>query len=58
MLAEDGFWDSMLAFHDTTVEAGFISAARRSQLLVTRGPDDAIDQLSAASGATQQGMVW
>ncbi|WP_166038383.1 TIGR00730 family Rossman fold protein [Sphingosinicella sp. YJ22] len=58
VLAEDGFWDSMLAFLDTAVEAGFISPARRAQLLVTRGPDDAIEQLSAASGATERGMVW
>ncbi|MFN3725035.1 MAG: TIGR00730 family Rossman fold protein [Allosphingosinicella sp.] len=58
VLSEDGFWDSMLAFLDTAVEAGFISPARRSQLLVTRNPDDAIDQLSGACGATERGMVW
>jgi len=58
VLSEDGFWDSMLAFLDTAVAAGFISPARRSQLLVTRNPDDAIDQLSGACGATERGMVW
>ncbi len=58
VLAEDGFWDSMLAFLDTAVESGFVSPARRSQLRVARGPDDAIDQLSAACEACECKMVW
>ena len=58
VLSEDGFWDSMLAFLDTAVASGFISPARRAQLLVARGPDDTIDQLSAACEACECRMVW
>lgn len=58
LLAEDGFWDHLLAFLDTAVAAGFVSPARRSQLQVTRSPDEAIDLLAAAAGATQEKMTW
>jgi hypothetical protein len=58
VLAEDGFWDEMLAFLDTAARAGFISAARREQLLVAASPDEAIDRLGSAIGARGAAMTW
>jgi uncharacterized protein (TIGR00730 family) len=58
VLAEDGFWDEMLAFLDTAARAGFVSAARREQLLVAASPDEAIDALAEAIGARESKMTW
>jgi uncharacterized protein (TIGR00730 family) len=58
VLAEDGFWDHMLAFLDTAARAGFVSAARREQLLVATGVDEAIDVLAGAIGARESKMTW
>lgn len=57
LLNEDGFWDEMLAFLDTTVKSGFVSQSRREQLLVAASPDETIDILTAAAGR-EAGMVW
>jgi uncharacterized protein (TIGR00730 family) len=53
-----GFWDGMIAFLDTVTTSGFMSPARRRQLLVADTIAEAIDQLDAAIGATQPKMVW
>ena len=58
ILNVDGFWDSMIAFLDHVTASGFMSPARRAQLLVANGIEDAIDQLAAAAGATEAKMVW
>lgn len=58
LLAEDGFWDELLAFLDTATRSGFISPARRERLLVGRSPDEAIDRLAAAIGARESRMTW
>ncbi|HEY0116413.1 MAG TPA: TIGR00730 family Rossman fold protein [Allosphingosinicella sp.] len=58
MLAEDGFWDDLLAFLDTASRSGFISAERRRQLLVARSPDEAIDLLAGACGVSERKMIW
>jgi uncharacterized protein (TIGR00730 family) len=53
-----GFWDGLVSFMDHVTESGFMSPARRAQLLVASGVDDAIDQLDAALGAAERKMVW
>jgi len=58
LLNTGGFWDRMIGFLDHVTESGFMSPARRSQLLVAASPEEALKLLDeAASGATQ-GMVW
>jgi len=53
-----GFWDGMIAFLDTVTASGFMSPARRGQLLVADTIHEAIDQLDAAIGRTEPKMVW
>lgn len=53
-----GFWDSMIGFIDHVVANGFISQARREQLLIADSIEDAIDQLAAAANGAEKGMVW
>ncbi|WP_299322175.1 TIGR00730 family Rossman fold protein [Parasphingopyxis sp.] len=58
LLNVDGFWDSLIAFVDHVVANGFISPARREQLLVATDIGDAIEQLATAGNGAKQGMVW
>jgi len=58
LLNEHGFWDELIAFLDTATASGFLSPARRAQLLVARSPDEAIDQLTHACGGSEARMVW
>jgi uncharacterized protein (TIGR00730 family) len=58
LLNVGGFWDGMIAFLDHVTASGFMSPARRAQLLVADGIDEAIDKLQAAIGATEAKMVW
>jgi uncharacterized protein (TIGR00730 family) len=58
LLNEDGFWDELIAFLDTATASGFLSPARRAQLLVAGSPDEAIDVLAAACEKAEARMVW
>ncbi|HEV2817230.1 MAG TPA: TIGR00730 family Rossman fold protein [Allosphingosinicella sp.] len=58
LLNVSGFWDGMIGFLDTVTASGFMSPARRGQLLVADTIEGAIDQLDAAIGATEPKMVW
>lgn len=58
LLNVDGFWDGMIAFLDTVTASGFMSPARRGQLLVADTVGDAIDRLDSAIGAAEPKMVW
>ena len=58
LLNVDGFWDGMIAFLDTVAASGFMSPARRAQLLVADSIAEAIDRLDSAIGATEPKMVW
>jgi uncharacterized protein (TIGR00730 family) len=58
LLNVDGFWDGMISFLDHVAASGFMSAARRDQLLVAEGIEQAIDLLDAAIGAAEPKMVW
>jgi uncharacterized protein (TIGR00730 family) len=58
LLNVDGFWDGMITFIDHATESGFLSAQRRSQLLVAETPEQALEYLDEAAAAATQGMVW
>jgi 2-methylisocitrate lyase-like PEP mutase family enzyme len=48
----------MIRFLDHATASGFMSAARRDQLLVTDTIDEAITRLDAACAASEKKMVW
>jgi uncharacterized protein (TIGR00730 family) len=52
------FWDGLLSFLDHTTTSGFMSPARRAQLLVAGGTGEAIDTLDAALASAEKKMVW
>ena len=52
------FWDGMIHFLDHVTESGFMSPARRSQLLVADSIDEVIDMLDSAAGTRERRMVW
>jgi len=54
----EGFWDGLTGFLDHVSSSGFISPARRAQLLVADTPDEAIKLLDAAARNASQAMVW
>jgi len=58
LLNVDGFWDGMIEFIDHATKSGFLSAQRRSQLLVAETPERAVELLDEAAAAATQGMVW
>ena len=58
LLNVDGFWDRMIEFIDHATASGFLSAQRRSQLLVAQAPEQALELLDEAAAAATQGMVW
>ncbi len=53
-----GFWDRLIDFLDHAAASGFLSPARRSQLLVAETPAQALKQLDEAAARAAQGMVW
>jgi uncharacterized protein (TIGR00730 family) len=58
LLNVNHFWDGLIGFMDHVQASGFLSPARRAQLLVAEGIGEAIDRLDAAIGATDPKMVW
>ena len=58
LLNVEGYWDGMIEFIDHATESGFLSARRRSQLLVAQTPEQALELLDEAATAATQGMVW
>ena len=58
LLNVHGFWDEMISFLDHVVASGFVSPARRAQLLVSDNIGEAIDMLDSAIGARERRMVW
>ena len=58
LLNVDGFWNGLAGFMDHVSGAGFLSPARRAQLLLAQSPAEAIDRLDEAAAAATQGMVW
>jgi uncharacterized protein (TIGR00730 family) len=58
LLNVHGFWDGLTAFMDHVSASGFVSPARRRQLLVADDVGEVIDRLDAAIGAAEPKMVW
>ena len=58
LLNVNGFWDGMLSFLDTATASGFMSPARRAQLLVADEIGEAIEKLDSAMAASERKMVW
>jgi uncharacterized protein (TIGR00730 family) len=58
LLNVQGFWSGLGDFMDHVSAAGFLSSARRAQLLIAATPAEAIDRLDEAVANATQGMVW
>jgi predicted Rossmann-fold nucleotide-binding protein len=58
LLNVSGFWDGLIGFLDQATMSGFMSPARRAQLLVGTDIEDVIDRLDDAIAAGKPGMVW
>ena len=58
LLDVHGFWRGLDLFMDHVSESGFLSKARREQLMLAHTPSEAIDMLDAAAKNATQGMVW
>ena len=58
LLNVGGFWDGLNTFMDNVADSGFLSQARRAQLLVGDSPEEVINLLDEAAGQASQGMVW
>ena len=58
LLDVGGYWDGLKSFLDGVAGSGFLSPARRAQLLSADNAADALDQLEAAVASATSGMVW
>lgn len=58
LLNVSGFWDGLCSFLDHTTESGFMSPARRAQLMIAGDIGEAIDKLDAAIASAEKKMVW
>jgi uncharacterized protein (TIGR00730 family) len=58
LLNVHGFWDGLAGFMDHVVESGFLSEARRLQLLKADTPAQALDLLDEAVKGAAQGVTW
>ena len=58
LLNVGGYWDGMIEFIDHVSRSGFLSRARRDQLLVAATADEAIGLLNKALRTSAQGIVW
>ena len=58
LLNVHGFWDGLAGFMDHVVDSGFLSEARRLQLLKADTPAQALDLLDEAVKSAAQGVTW
>ena len=58
LLNVSSFWDGLIGFLDHATMSGFMSPARRAQLLVGTEIGEVIDQLDSACAAAERKMVW
>ena len=58
LLDVGGYWDRLERFMDAVAGSGFLSPARRAQLLSADSAGDTLDQLEAAVAAATDGVVW
>ena len=58
LLSVDGFWDGLADFMDHVRDSGFLSQARRLQLLKAENPAEALNLLDEAAKNSEQGVTW
>jgi uncharacterized protein (TIGR00730 family) len=58
LLNVHAFWDGMIQFLDHVTASGFMSPARRAQLLIADSIGDVIDVLDSAAATRERRMVW
>jgi uncharacterized protein (TIGR00730 family) len=58
LLDVNGFWRGLDQFMDHVSKSGFLSEARREQLMLADSPAEALDKLDAAARNATQGLVW
>ena len=58
LLNVHGFWDGLAGFMDHVRDSGFLSQARRLQLLKAETPAEALDLLDEAAKNAAQGVTW
>ena len=58
LLNVGGFWDGLAGFMDHVRDSGFLSEARRAQLLKAETAAQAIDLLDEAVTSAEEGMIW
>ena len=58
LLNVHGFWDRLAGFMDHVRDSGFLSEARRLQLLKAEAPAEALDLLDEAAKSAAQGVTW
>ena len=58
LLNVHGFWDGLASFMDHVVDSGFLSEARRIQLLKADTPAGALGLLDEAVKSAAQGVTW
>ena len=58
LLNVHGFWDGLAGFMDHVRDSGFLSPARRLQLLKAETPAEALNLLDEAAKNAEQGVTW
>ena len=58
LLNVHGFWDALAGFMDHVRDSGFLSPARRLQMLKAETPAEALNLLDAAAKNAEQGVTW
>ena len=58
LLNVHGFWDGLAEFMDHVRDSGFLSQARRLQLLKAENPAEALNLLDEAVKNSEQGVTW
>ena len=58
LLNVNGFWNDLADFMDHVSASGFLSPARRTQLLKAESPSEAIELLDEAAANAAQGVTW
>jgi hypothetical protein len=58
LLNVHGFWNDLADFMDHVRDSGFLSQARRLQMLKAETPAEALNLLDAAAKNAEQGVTW
>ncbi|MEP3226265.1 MAG: TIGR00730 family Rossman fold protein [Parasphingorhabdus sp.] len=58
LLNVNGYWDSLTAFLDNVAGHGFMSTARREQLVMSDDIDDILDQLASSFTGGKGEVTW